>query len=291
MLLSEAYRTLGLSRGASKEEVRTAYKRLSLLHHPDKNRESSERFLQISEAYQIILLYLDSNTSSKRPNDDSHGSDSEFDYGFLYEKLSDMLRRLRDQYFTSPKIYIEIDCTLEDIVMMNYKRVTWKWKDKDNQMQTDTAYIPLFSLETCFTLSECGDFSKMKQTRGDVVIQLNRADHPSYALSTLFQKYDLIYTVHITLYEFYYGFTLKTPPIESAKSPETHSYLGTERVILPYKEGTEIVIPGKGLRCKNNNQGDLYIVIHVDHTLTNDSILDAQDTREWMARLFTKTTS
>ncbi len=53
------YRTLGIRRGASFEEVRKAYRRLALTYHPDRNRGNevwaAERFKQISEAYEALI--------------------------------------------------------------------------------------------------------------------------------------------------------------------------------------------------------------------------------------------
>ena len=52
------YEILGLSRAASSEEIRKAYRRLALTYHPDKNPtnriEAEERFKEISKAYQTL---------------------------------------------------------------------------------------------------------------------------------------------------------------------------------------------------------------------------------------------
>jgi len=51
------YEILEVSREAILEEIRTAYRRLALKYHPDKNpgdKVAEDRFKQISEAYQIL---------------------------------------------------------------------------------------------------------------------------------------------------------------------------------------------------------------------------------------------
>lgn len=51
------YHILGISRRASSQEIKAAYRRLALRYHPDKNPDSSyaeERFKEISHAYQIL---------------------------------------------------------------------------------------------------------------------------------------------------------------------------------------------------------------------------------------------
>ncbi len=51
------YEILEVSREAVLEEIRTAYRRLAIRYHPDKNpgdKEAEDRFKQISEAYQVL---------------------------------------------------------------------------------------------------------------------------------------------------------------------------------------------------------------------------------------------
>lgn len=52
------FQSLGLSLGASAEEVRAAYRRLARRYHPDKNQgsaEAAERFREVQRAYEQIL--------------------------------------------------------------------------------------------------------------------------------------------------------------------------------------------------------------------------------------------
>jgi DnaJ-class molecular chaperone len=54
----EYYSILGVSETATDEELKRAYRRLALQYHPDKNpgdRESEERFKEISEAYAVLI--------------------------------------------------------------------------------------------------------------------------------------------------------------------------------------------------------------------------------------------
>lgn len=71
MPLSDPYAVLGVSRGASADEVRSAYRRLARQYHPDVNPDdpgAEEKFKEVSQAYAIL------SDEEKRARFDQTGS-------------------------------------------------------------------------------------------------------------------------------------------------------------------------------------------------------------------------
>ncbi len=63
------YQVLGVSRGASDEDIKKAFRKLAMEYHPDRNKDAaaSERFKEINEAYQVL------SDAKKRSSYDTFG--------------------------------------------------------------------------------------------------------------------------------------------------------------------------------------------------------------------------
>lgn len=66
-MAQDFYSTLGISKTATPEEIKKAYRRLAHEHHPDKGQGDADKFKQINEAYQVL------SDPDKRANYDRFG--------------------------------------------------------------------------------------------------------------------------------------------------------------------------------------------------------------------------
>jgi molecular chaperone DnaJ len=66
------YKILGVSKNASDEEVKKAYRKLAHVHHPDKPSGNEQKFKEINEAYQVL------SDKNKRASYDQFGTAEPF---------------------------------------------------------------------------------------------------------------------------------------------------------------------------------------------------------------------
>lgn len=76
--MSDYYKTLGVERQATQEEIKKAYRKLAVKYHPDKNpdnKDAESQFKEISEAYEVL------SDSQKRSAYDRYGKEGMQGFG------------------------------------------------------------------------------------------------------------------------------------------------------------------------------------------------------------------
>lgn len=106
------YQILGVSKFASKEEIRKTYRRLAHEFHPDKNKstDAQQKFIEITEAYKILI------DSEKRDSYDNLFSNSshekkeqkhENNYDDIFNRYSRWQREAQSEAQTESKMSFE----------------------------------------------------------------------------------------------------------------------------------------------------------------------------------------
>jgi len=95
-MADDYYQVLGVSKNATKDQIKKAYKKLAIKHHPDKNKgdkASEEKFKKINEAYAVL------SNEEKRRQYDQFGAEgfsnrysqedifSGFDFGNIFNEF------------------------------------------------------------------------------------------------------------------------------------------------------------------------------------------------------------
>lgn len=135
------YKILGVSKDASQDEIKSAFRKLSLKWHPDRNKGSKEaesKFKEIAEAYEVL------GNEDKRKEYDNPASHFDFsssggpDFGGM--GMDDILRhfgfggmdfgfgdrRPREQAVKGSSIRLKLKLTLEEMYNGVTKKVKYK---------------------------------------------------------------------------------------------------------------------------------------------------------------------
>lgn len=97
------YETLGVSRSATEEEIKKAFRRLAVKYHPDKNpgdKKAEEHFKEINEAYAVL------SDAQKRRTYDTFGHAGPgggFDFDFGAGGFGDVFSDIFEDFFGTPR--------------------------------------------------------------------------------------------------------------------------------------------------------------------------------------------
>lgn len=122
------YSILGVDKYASDDDIKTAYRKLAVKYHPDKNKDkcAAEEFRNITEAYEIL------KDSSKRLKYDMQGTINNFsnnNYDFSRSTFNfSKVHVKRGKRGSDIRIMLEI--TLEEVLTGTQKKIRYKRYDK-----------------------------------------------------------------------------------------------------------------------------------------------------------------
>jgi DnaJ-class molecular chaperone len=121
------YSTLGVNRNATQDEIKKAYRKMAMHHHPDRGGDE-KKFKQISEAYEILSdpqkkQMVDMGADPKnQPQGNGFGQNGPFEFHFNANNFDDMFSGFGFGGFghrhvqRNKTISLMVDLTLEDVL-------------------------------------------------------------------------------------------------------------------------------------------------------------------------------
>lgn len=192
--MTNPYESLGVSKTASADEIKSAYRRLAKKYHPDanpNNKEAEEKFKEINSAYEILSdpqkkANFDRFGSSDGPSFGSAGAGGAgfggFDFGGfggfgdIFENIFDQGidgifggRRARSRVSRGSDIVIDCDITFEESCNGTTKNIVFNRNERCPDCH-GTGAKDDNSLQTC---SYCHGAGQVKQAQrlGGLVIE------------------------------------------------------------------------------------------------------------------------
>ncbi|MCF7866893.1 molecular chaperone DnaJ [Candidatus Woesearchaeota archaeon] len=182
-MTKDYYKILGVEKGATKEEIKKAYKTLAKKYHPDLNKDNSqaqEKFKEISEAASIL------GNDEKRKQYDQFGSESfknggagqgfsgfggqgfsgfgsqggNFDFEDIFEAFFGGGGRGRREQRQGANIRFDLDITLEEAAFGTSKDIKLKKKNVCKKCEGSGGE----ETETCSTCHGTGQVRSIKRT-------------------------------------------------------------------------------------------------------------------------------
>lgn len=196
-------------------DIKKAYKKLALIHHPDKKGGDDNLFKDISLAYKTL-----SDISSKK-NYDSLTFLKNNCWGtiiyiicFWNEYLKNDNKYDNPPMKKMPIVSSKIDVKLEDIYLHKILKINVRVQryDQNNKkyMYSNPIFISLLNAETKHVFLDQGDDSP-NMRRGDIEIFVNILPHEYITRDFVFNEYDLIIETKINLYQYYTNIEVNIP--------------------------------------------------------------------------------
>ena len=256
------YATLGLSKGASDEDIKKAYRRLAMKHHPDRGGDE-KKFKDIAAAYEAL-----SNPEKKRiidmggdPNAQPGASGfrgaNPFEFRFGSDDLDDFINRFGFGGFSQqPKkhnrsVRVNIELTFEDI--LTGKEVNAEINIPGGKTKTVNINIPPgVEHGQHIVYRGMGDDSIVGVPPGDLILGIIVREHPVFSRSGP----QLVCEKTVSVWEAMLGAKIIVNSL-SGKQLTVNVPAGTQ-------PNTVLSCKGEGLPIMNTNQkGDLLIKLRV----------------------------
>ncbi len=276
--MSDYYKTLGVSQGASKEEIKKAYKKLAIKYHPDRNsgdEKAEKKFKEVSEAYAVL------SDPKKKQQFDTYGASGfqgqysqedifqNFDFSSIFDEMGfagsrggranafggfgggrGAAQKGQDQSFTIDLGFMEaFEGGARTISLSSGKKIELK-------------IPPGTSAKSKLRIKGKGQQSPMGGVAGDLIVQFKMIPHPLYEIDGK----NIVMQKEIPFSTFYLGGSCEIELVgEDAK---------TVKVAPLTRPGSKMRLRGKGMKDKAGDRGDM--ILQLVFTWPEDTLDDPQ---------------
>lgn len=150
--MKDYYSILEIEQNAGETLIKSQYRKLAAVYHPDKNPDNQNKFLDLNEAYKALM-----NKDSRELHDKELKEYYNFDSIKSQKQITPYRTRLRD----GGNVNLEIDFT-DDIINIKHKKEEYKY----NEFITKTV-----KLQRYIKCESCGGEGKEKGTLAAVCSQ------------------------------------------------------------------------------------------------------------------------
>jgi curved DNA-binding protein len=263
------YRTLGISPGASEEEIKKAYRKLASVHHPDKGGDT-KKFQEIQVAYDTIL----------KEKNNGHGTSSGFGGFEDLRDFFDMGRRAasaRDPFaefnfrthddagrIKNPDINISIPCSLEEAFRGFTKTVEFTLPNGELK-QLLVSFPAGSTSDIKIRYAEEGVNMVQGRPPGDLYVKIELLPHDIWQL----RKNELHTQVKVNVWQAMLGTTIQIKDIDGTLLDVTIP-AGTQ-------DGTQVRLKNRGFCVRGTNQRtNAFIHVMVEIPRLNEADLERQ---------------
>ena len=244
--MANHYQTLGVSPQADEKEIKKAFRRLAMKHHPDKGGDPNQ-FKQINEAYQTLSnnekrsMYDQFGTADpQQANMNRGGTQIHFNMGgngfeevfssFFGDGFGDPFQR-RQRQMRNQDITIAADITLHDIV--NGKELIATFRLPSGKEQTVTIKVPKgVRPGDTMRYNGMGGDNIPQAPRGDLFVKIRVKKDPEYHVDGI----NLYIERNVSVFDLLLGTnirvkTLHGKDISVSAVSYTHLTLPTKRIV------------------------------------------------------------
>tara|TARA_Y200000002_G_scaffold66143_1_gene51044 strand:- start:3585 stop:4424 length:840 start_codon:yes stop_codon:yes gene_type:complete len=261
------YKTLGVNRNASQDEIKKAFKKQAMKHHPDKGGDANT-FQQVNEAYETLGnsnkkqqydMFGATGNQNPRTQTWEFGGDFPNDIGDIFNDFFGGNRSpfQRRQFRKNRDIIIQADIELEDV--LKGKELIATYRLTNGKEQSVNLTLPKgVDNSTTIKFPSLGDDYHSNAPRGDLLVRVRVRQHPIWN-----RDGPNLHTVQkVNVLDLITGTKTNIQTLEKRKLA----------ISIPKgtQPGTVLSITEQGLPTRGNRRGNLYITIQGDVPNIND---------------------